>query len=264
MIESLHCFDNIIPLGDHCGPSIILKRLKIRKESYPFDWISHIDPVNNSILSIIIDIILKLLDTNNINHSVTTLLGNSLDKGNKFINNNHSIFFPHERGKKKNIQQKYIRRFKRLYENITDNSRNLYIIMHRNSEINFDLLTKLSYLLKTYNFNSEILLLSGKYNEIPINCKLVNLIYYKYNIKIGKEAGFDRLDREFFYKYFRTYLSKKLSKKIIYHSNNNLKCNNKIIIKKKNKKLKYKCSGHLVDHHLIELKLMKKEDKKID
>ena len=57
MIESLHCFDNIIPLGDHCGPSIILKRLKIRKESYPFDWISHIHPVNNSILSIIIDII---------------------------------------------------------------------------------------------------------------------------------------------------------------------------------------------------------------
>ena len=28
----------IIPLGDHCAISIILKELNLREKSYPFDW----------------------------------------------------------------------------------------------------------------------------------------------------------------------------------------------------------------------------------
>ena len=35
-------YDNIIPLGDNCATSIILKELGLRKKAYPFDWCSHI------------------------------------------------------------------------------------------------------------------------------------------------------------------------------------------------------------------------------
>ena len=34
---------NIIPIGDHCAISIILKDLNLRKCSYPFDWITKVD-----------------------------------------------------------------------------------------------------------------------------------------------------------------------------------------------------------------------------
>ena len=34
---------NIIPIGDHCAISIILKKLNLRQKSYPFDWVSKID-----------------------------------------------------------------------------------------------------------------------------------------------------------------------------------------------------------------------------
>ena len=34
---------NIIPIGDHCAISIILKDLNLRKYSYPFDWITKVD-----------------------------------------------------------------------------------------------------------------------------------------------------------------------------------------------------------------------------
>ena len=39
---------NIIPIGDHCAISIILKDLGLRNKSYPFDWSSHTDILFNT------------------------------------------------------------------------------------------------------------------------------------------------------------------------------------------------------------------------
>ena len=36
---------NIIPIGYHCIISIILSELNLRKQSYPFDWVSKIDQI---------------------------------------------------------------------------------------------------------------------------------------------------------------------------------------------------------------------------
>lgn len=259
MLKSLYNFDHFIPLGDHCGPSIILKRLKIRKESYPFDWITHVDPVENSMFSTIYEIMINLLKKNNIKKIVDSLFGDCFE--NNFLNSKNLVSFPHERGTNKNsIIKKYYRRFKRLYDNINDNSKNMYIIMHRNSEIDFKQLSHLAYLLKTYNFDSEIILFSGKYKFIPINPILVKCCYYRYDRIIGDQFGYDRFDRELFYTYFRNFLHKKVSKVTIFHKNNDLKCNNKILIKKNRNKCKYKCCGHNVDNYSTESILMLNED----
>lgn len=259
MLKSLYNFDHFIPLGDHCGPSIILKRLKIRKESYPFDWITHIDPIENSMFSVIYKIIVNLLKDKDIDKIINFLFGDCFE--NNFLNSKNQVSFPHERGTNKLlIIKKYKRRFKRLYENICDNSKNLYIIMHRNSEIDFKQLSNLAYLLKTYNFDSEIILFSGKYKFIPINPILVKCCYYRYDKNIGEQFGYDRFDRELFYTYFRNFLYKKVSKITIFHKNNDTKCSNKILIKKNRSIYKYKCCGHLVDNHLTESILMMDED----
>ena len=45
---------NIIPIGDHCSISIILQELNLRKQSYPFDWVTKsfkIKPINQLGLS---------------------------------------------------------------------------------------------------------------------------------------------------------------------------------------------------------------------
>ena len=39
--------NNIIPIGDHCAISLILKDLNLRKCSYPFDWVSKLDQLYN-------------------------------------------------------------------------------------------------------------------------------------------------------------------------------------------------------------------------
>ena len=264
MLKSLYNFDHFIPLGDHCGPSIILKRIKIRKESYPFDWITHVEPVENSMFSTIYKIMINLLKKKkNLKNIVNSLFGDCFE--NNFLNSKNLVSFPHERGTNKfSIIKKYRRRFKRLYDNINNNSKNLYIIMHRNSEIDFQQLAHLAYLLKIYNFDSKIILFSGQYKFIPINPVLVECCYYRYDKIIGEQFGYDRFDRELFYTYFRNFLFKKISKVTIFHGNNDSKCKNKILIKKNRNKYKYTCGGHFVDNYSTESILMMNEDLNIN
>ena len=97
---------NIIPLGDHCAPAMILKDLGYRNSSYPFDWFCYnSNNPSDSVIEFNIDLLLELLDNNNINEIVHKLLGNKIDSKNK-INNN--LLIPHEEGTIEETNNKYI------------------------------------------------------------------------------------------------------------------------------------------------------------
>ncbi len=50
---------NIIPIGDHCAISIILKELNLRKQSYPFVWVTKLDHLYILILFIIFNLLVN-------------------------------------------------------------------------------------------------------------------------------------------------------------------------------------------------------------
>jgi len=85
---------NIIPIGDHCAISIILKELNLRKKSYPFDWVTNIDQLYDTNIIYNIQIIIQLISQNNINDIVTKYIGNAFD--NNKTNSINNIWFPHD------------------------------------------------------------------------------------------------------------------------------------------------------------------------
>ena len=109
-------FDNIIPIGDHCVIAQVLRELNIRKKAYPFDWNCYKDMTDTSI-RINFDIIDEI--TKNSIDDISRITKNML--------NNTNIIFPHDNTSDENIISKYIKRMERLYNDITNGSKILYI-----------------------------------------------------------------------------------------------------------------------------------------
>ena len=61
---------NIIPIGDHCAISMILSDLTLRKQSYPFDWVSNKDQLHDTNILYNTEIIEELKSSDNINNIV--------------------------------------------------------------------------------------------------------------------------------------------------------------------------------------------------
>ncbi len=169
-------FNNIIPIGDHCAISMILKDLNLREKSYPFDWISiHEDQINNSNFSFIIDF-LELIKTKSDNELIlNNFFGDFIPKI-KIINSLNDIMFPHDVGLIEDIREKYKRRFNRLYSDIYfTNNNNLFIFCTRKYNIKNKDIDKLLDLLK--NTNYHILIISGSdKNNYLLNYD-INLTY---------------------------------------------------------------------------------------
>ena len=168
-------YDNIIPLGDNCATSIILKELGLRKKAYPFDWCSHIGPnPTYSIIEYNIILLLELLDCGDLEKITNKFLGECIDENNKI---NGDIIFPHELGTKDEIKNKYKRRFKRLYDDITNlKNNNLFIIITRCYLINCDLLIKLYNKLLLFNPTNQFIFVSGIIQNLNMQC-LTNLSF---------------------------------------------------------------------------------------
>lgn len=163
---------NIIPLGDHCSISIILRELNLRKQSYPFDWVMCTEQLNDTNILYNVKIINELIENNNIKEITKNYLGNGPTNETKIHNN---IMFPHENGNIEEIYNKYERRFGRLYNNII-NMANIFIFVTRIKYIeknDFDFIV--SSLLK-YNSKNKIIFISGK------NHKYINSTNYGENI----------------------------------------------------------------------------------
>lgn len=132
-----------IPIGVQCLTSTILKKFKVRKNSYPFDWIlSH---------PLFIYIILKLLLESNLSvenivkeHFFTIKerckingLYNWISdiNGTTFFNSKYKVIFPHDAYDELHIK-KYIRRFQRLKQDILNKNNNIQLIYISQSSLN--------------------------------------------------------------------------------------------------------------------------------
>ena len=70
---------NIIPIGDHCVTSMILTELNIRKQSYPFDWVTKTDHVYDTNIIYNIQIISDLKTSDNVDNIVQKYIGDAFD-----------------------------------------------------------------------------------------------------------------------------------------------------------------------------------------
>ncbi len=181
-------YNNIIPIGDNCSISIILKELGLRNKAYPFDWCSHIG--GNPTYSIIdsnIRILLELLQNENITdfEKITnTFFGENINQNNS---ETFERIFPHEHGTPSEIKNKYLRRFKRLHTDITNTkNKNLFILVTRCYLINTDLLFTLYNRLLQINPLNQFIFISGINHELNFQY-YTNLTfkYIYYNDSLG-------------------------------------------------------------------------------
>ena len=171
---------NIIPIGDHCIISMILKELNLRKQSYPFDWVSNIEQLYDTNIIYNIEIINELKMTDNVDNIVEKYIGNAFY--NNKININNNIWFPHDNENITDIMEKYKRRFIRL--KIDLNKKNIFILVTRYYYIEKEIFQKILEQLLNYNNESIILFISGTNHKYFENTKYSNVIfkYIKYDV----------------------------------------------------------------------------------
>jgi hypothetical protein len=147
---------NIIPIGDHCAISLILKELNLREKSYPFDWVVNREQLYDTNIIHNIELIHKLESTS-VDSIVAEYIGDALDSENKTNSKTHTWFI-HDNESKSEVIQKYERRFNRLKEDIC--KKNVFILLTRCYYIEKYVFEYISNILLINN-NSIILFISG-------------------------------------------------------------------------------------------------------
>lgn len=148
---------NLIPLGDHCAISEILRELELRKCSYPFDWIAKPGLIYNTNLPDNIDLLMELMATNNVKQIVQKFVGDALKHPNRVSGEK---WFPHETGTESEIIAKYERRFERLYTDIKE-KQNIFIILTRHIVLPEPYFNFILQQLLAFNPRNKVLFISG-------------------------------------------------------------------------------------------------------
>ena len=149
---------NIIPIGDHCATAIILKELDIRKCSYPFDWVTMNNPWRNTNIYLIIDTLWRI-KCDNILSITTEYIGDAFYNGYK-LNKKSKTWFAHDSEDFNENFSKYLRRFQRLYTDLTE-KKNVFLLIIRNHMIieeHFDIIVKV---LSGFNNENRIVFICG-------------------------------------------------------------------------------------------------------
>jgi len=184
-------YNNIISLGDHCINRILMDELKKTTNTYPFDWVVHVNQLHDTNVPQNIDMLEELLVNNNINEITKKYLGDAISREDKLSNN---VWFPHESGTSDEVYEKYKRRFQRLYDNITRGDVNIYMITTRIKLIEKDYIDKLMNIITKYNTNSKLVFISGGKHDYMEDYP--NIIYKYIPYDASQFYGFD-------YTYFR-------------------------------------------------------------
>jgi hypothetical protein len=171
---------NIIPIGDHCAISLILKELNLRTKSYPFDWVTAIDQLNDTNIVYNIQIINELTLSDNVDDIAQKYIGDAFENTNR--NSINNITFPHDTENVADIFEKYKRRFNRLKTDLP--KKNMFILLTRHYYIEKDIFQKISEQLLQYNTESIILFISGANHTYfeNMNCSNVIFKYIEYDI----------------------------------------------------------------------------------
>jgi hypothetical protein len=179
---------NIIPIGDHCAVSMILKELGLRNKSYPFDWNVHVNSLYSTNIISNIEII-DNLDLDNISHISKKYIGDALDDINK-TNTETNITFPHDFGDSDEIIKKYERRFERLYSDL-NNKKNLFILLTRHFFIDENNFEKIKKTLFKFNNDNKILFISGSNHPYFEEKKYDNVIFKYLYYDINRYPQYD-------------------------------------------------------------------------
>ena len=179
---------NIIPIGDHCIISIILKELNLRKQSYPFDWVTNIEELYDTNIIYNIKIINELKTSDNIDDIVKKYIGNAFDNDKK-INSINNIWFPHDSENITDNFEKYKRRFIRLKTDL--NKKNMYILITRHYYIEKSIFEKILEQLLSYNSDSIILFISGTNHTYIDDIQYSNVIFKYVEYDISQFYNFD-------------------------------------------------------------------------
>lgn len=177
---------NIIPIGDHCAISMILRELNLRDKSYPFDWVSHKDHLTNT--NILYNI--KLIDDlkhDSVESIVKKYIGDAFDNNN--INSNNEIMFPHESCNIIDTFQKYTRRFNRLNQDL--GKKNLFILLTRHFYIKEEVFKQIMTTLLSYNTDSKFLFISGTDHTYFQSTEYSNVIFKHIHYDISKIWNYD-------------------------------------------------------------------------
>jgi hypothetical protein len=185
---------NLIPIGDHCAISIILKSLNLRTHSFPFDWVSSSNPMENTNIIYNTNLLNQL---NDIDTLVKNYICNAFENNN--INSATDIIFPHEHENPINTFEKYKRRFIRLKDCLSGN--NIFILLTRVYYIEECIFKEIQKELLKYNTNSIILFISGIDHSYFKNISDPNIIF-KF-IEFDRSKGYD-----YDYSHFRPNITK--------------------------------------------------------
>ena len=179
---------NIIPIGDHWAISIILKELNLRKQSYPFDWVSNIEHLYDTNIIYNIKIISELKSSDNVHDIVKKYIGDAFDNDKK-INSINNNWFPHDSENITDNFEKYKRRFIRLKEDL--NKKNMYILLTRHYYIEQSIFEKILQELLSHNSDSIILFISGTNHMYFDNIQYSNVIFKYVEYDISEFYNFD-------------------------------------------------------------------------
>ena len=179
---------NIIPIGDHCAISIILKELNLRYKSCPFDWVTNTEQLYDTNIIYNIQLINELNSSDNVNDIVKKYIGDAFDNNTK-INSINNIWFPHDTENITDIFEKYKRRFIRLKQDI--NKKNIFILLTRHYYIEKDIFQQIIEDLLNYNDDSKILFISGINHKYFENMNYTNVIFKHIEYDISKFYDYD-------------------------------------------------------------------------
>jgi hypothetical protein len=178
---------NIIPIGDHCAISIILKDLNLRKYSYPFDWITKVDQLYDTNIIYNLSLINKLNITDDVDDIVKKYIGNAFE--NNKTNTLTNIWFPHDTENIDVIFEKYKRRFTRLKSDLY--KKNIFILLTRHYYIEKYIFEQIIEQLLNYNRDSIILFISGTNHQYFNNMNNKNVIFKYIEYDISKFYDYD-------------------------------------------------------------------------
>jgi hypothetical protein len=179
---------DIIPIGDHCAISMILKELNIRQRSYPFDWVTNKEQVHDTNIIYNMQLIHELTTSDNVDDIVKKYIGDAFTNNNK-TNSINNIWFPHESTNLIETTEKYTRRFIRLKENVY--KKNMFIFLTRHYYIEEDIFQGIIKQLLSYNRDSIILFISGTNHKYFENMQCDNVIFKHIEYDISKVYAYD-------------------------------------------------------------------------
>jgi hypothetical protein len=194
-------YHNIIPIGDHCAISIILRELNLRQKSYPFDWVTNVESLHDTNIIYNVSLIDELNASDDVDEIVKKYIGDALDDKNK-INTNSNIWFPHDTDVHTNVFEKYKRRFIRLKTDLIQP--NLFVLLTRHYYIEKEVFQTIIKQLLNYNNESIILFISGTNHEYFETMNNDNVIFKHIEYDISLFYDYD-------YTTFRPNIKKYLS-----------------------------------------------------